>query len=314
MENRLSSSTPSIIDSQLDLLTVPDFHLEANSAEDRMTWTNTLKHHIDYIERKMTLLAPTVSTTLFSSSSTSSLPPPLPPASPSPSPSDGLSGKQFPFRRQSLDSDSVVSRVSDSGDEGLSKTRLLTPITKEGRVTPSKRDSLKKSKEGGGGGEVLITRLLENDPEDTLRRPWKRHFLPAEEEIFSGSISKPDSNQRKRLVLVKNNDFEDKNNPQQLPFSIKTSSNHRPQRDPSPSLTVGKQQHRPFSQRLLYIDEKNVLKGQIKWYSQEKPPKVKKIDEKSFEIIDYHVQKAYLFYPKDDCTVHQWIQVLETAF
>jgi hypothetical protein len=252
----------------------------------------------------MTLLAPTVSTTL---STSSSLPlPPLPPVSPSPSSftttTDGLSGK-FQFRRQSLDGgESVVSRVTDS-DEGLSKTRLLTPITKGGKGggTPSKRDSM-KSKEGG---------LLENDPEDSLRRPWKKHFLPAEEEMFSGSISKPDSTQRKRLVLVKNNDFQDN---QQLPFSIKTSNNNsRPQRDPSPSLT-GKQQHRPYSQRLLYIDEKNVLKGQIKWYSQEKPPKVKKIDEKSFEIIDYHVQKAYLFYPKEDCTVNQWIQVLETTF
>jgi hypothetical protein len=176
-------------------------------------------------------------------------------------------------------------------DGHLNRTRLLNPLTSPGTH---------KSTHSHIGSQQQ--QLLE-DPEDSLRRPWKKFFLPNEEEVFSGSICKPEATTKKRLVLVKSVEAEPA-----LPFQIKSAAApplSRPGKLPEQSAA------RRYLKRLLYIDEKNLLKGQIKWYPKEKPPKIRKVDDKCFEVVDYHVQKAYLFYPKDDCTVNQWIQVLE---
>lgn len=236
-----------------DLLTnLSEVLLEAENYDDRMTWFTTIKHHINYLELRIQQL-------------TSLIPHPV-----------------LETPTSSIFSHFAAPMLTTSGkSESSSTSEPESPFNKT-RLTPSMNSAHQQQ----GNNQFLF-----NEEADDLRRPWKRHFHSSEEEIFSGNVCKPDLNQKKRLVLVKNEEIDSS-----LPFQIPMKSPEPTgggggfglrnamklgggggSSQPQPATPQHHHKHRHY-RRLLYIDlEKNIVKGQIKWYHNEKPPKVRKV-------------------------------------
>lgn len=115
---------------------------------------------------------------------------------------------------------------------------------------------------------TISTKNKTDDDEDDDALAWQKFLLPTEEVIFSGSVCKPDVSDKKLLVFVKNTKHSSS-----LPFQTKPA-------EPNPLLPkhLREREQYQYVKRLLYIDpERDKVKGQIKWYPDEKMPKVRKV-------------------------------------